>query len=139
MLRALGVPDRHLDGSDEDKNEPLEMLGGRSARYAMQTLGTEWGRHLIAPNIWADAARQHYNGRIDAGERIVFDDVRFENECLAIMELGGLLVEIVRPNITYVRDAHPSEQLDFEAPITLANTGLEGALRENLVKEWRKL
>src|SRR5690606_32540033 len=36
---------------ERHKEEPLPWLGV-SPRYMMQTLGTEWGRTMIHPDIW---------------------------------------------------------------------------------------
>ncbi len=50
MLDAIGVPYECLYG--DRKEEPLEMLSGRSARYAMQTLGEKWGRQGMHSDFW---------------------------------------------------------------------------------------
>ena len=45
------------------KESPMESLGGRTARHAMQTLGTEWGRDLISPSLWTDAWKRSVGHR----------------------------------------------------------------------------
>lgn len=89
MMVALGVPPKYVFGSKEDKEAPLDILCGRSARYAMRTLGTEWGRDLISPNFWVHHWKRRAYGRL-----VVVDDVRFENEVVAIEELHGLVIRI---------------------------------------------
>ena len=42
MLYQLGLGEAHIEGAL--KEVPCELLGGKTPRYAMQTLGTEWGR-----------------------------------------------------------------------------------------------
>ena len=44
-----------LWGPSEKRNEPHDRLGGLTARKALQTLGTEWGRACYE-NVWVDYA-----------------------------------------------------------------------------------
>ena len=53
MLKALGLTEQQIDG--DLKEVPCELLGGKTPRHAMQTLGTEWGRDLISQNLWVKA------------------------------------------------------------------------------------
>lgn len=92
MLSALGVDREVLDGPREMKEVPLECLGGITARHAMQTLGTEWGRQCMRPDFWIHQWSRgvaHFN-------RVVADDVRFQNEADAIRALGGTVYRIDR-------------------------------------------
>ena len=41
MLRVLGLSDEQLDGNL--KEVPTDLLYGKTPRWAMQSLGTEWG------------------------------------------------------------------------------------------------
>jgi len=102
MLRALGVSDHHLCF---DKEAPVPVLCGKSARHAMQRLGTEFGRGMIGEGIWIEAARQRLTIR---SEPVVFDDVRFDNEARMIREMGGLVVELSKPGVAY-SNLHASE------------------------------
>jgi len=106
FLRYRGVSDgvaRHaLEG--DLKERPLSELGYRSMRYAMQTLGTEWGRDLMAPDIWIEAAMD----RARLFSRVVISDVRFPNEVAAIRSRGGRVFWIERPGLQ-ADDAHISE------------------------------
>lgn len=108
MLEAVGVPLANLYGDQDDKAKPLDVLCGKSARHAMQTLGTEWGRQCIGPDFWARAwcsvAAQHPEG-------VVADDVRFPNEAEAIRSLGGLVICIVPSKFAgaHVKTGHASE------------------------------
>ncbi len=107
MLEAAGVPERHLYGSPADKAEPLYVLGGVSARKAMQTLGTEWGRALH-PDLWVRL------WEAGAGEGCIADDVRFVNEAQSIRRAGGCVIQVVRSLADVERPAqHASE--DFMA------------------------
>jgi hypothetical protein len=92
MLRSLGLNDLEINGTL--KEEPCDLLGGRSPRYAMQRLGTEWGRDLIHPNIWVELWRRDSERLIAAGHSVVADDCRFENEAKVLRDLGGKIVHI---------------------------------------------
>lgn len=117
MLRALGIPEACLTGTPEQKESPLDLFGGKSARHAMQTLGTEWGRNCIAPDFWARAWSAQVSGRRHAryewsigAENIVADDVRFPQEAEVIQKLRGRVICVVRSMADFnVTPKHPSE------------------------------
>lgn len=69
---------------------------GLTPRYALQTLGTEWGR-AQDPSMWflfaeATALKQGH-------EICVVPDVRFLNEAAFIAQRVGTLIEVLRPNV----------------------------------------
>jgi hypothetical protein len=132
MLEALGVSERHLYGSQADKLEPLDILGGKSARQALQLLGTEWGREMICPDLWERAWRAGVPRK-----GCIADDVRFPNEVDAIQSLGGTVICIVRSGLDFSRKPkHPSE--DFGAlPYDrfVINNGSVQDLRDRLRKQ----
>lgn len=80
MLRAIGV-----DCSD-DKKAVVSDDYGVTPRHMMQTLGTEWGRHMIDGDIWVKAF-----ARLNAGKCVIVPDVRFENEADLVREHGVLI------------------------------------------------
>ncbi|SKB50576.1 adenylate kinase [Luteibacter sp. 22Crub2.1] len=112
VSNITGIPYPELvDGPA--KEAPLAEFGGKSPRQMMQTLGTEWGRELIHPDIWIAAARRRLEDHLtwDAPLRphiAVFADVRFENEAAMIRELGGRIVHLSRPGAAIV-STHVSE------------------------------
>lgn len=123
MLAALpGVDWRTLDGSKEVKEIPLEMFNGKTLRHAMQTLGTEWGRHQFGDDFWVNMWTQGI-GEMD---RIVCDDVRFPNEARMIRDKGGILIRIDRQVAgTTINVGHASEKIDLILPDhTINNDGL---------------
>lgn len=101
-----------LKDLEERKEEPQDALNGKTPRYAMQTLGTEWGRNLIGKNFWADIgirrAVEQFWPLFD-GKGVVFTDVRFENEAEAIRKAGGTIIHIRRPGVG-IQSNHASEQ-----------------------------
>lgn len=105
MLYALGFTKWHFG---EGKNTPLDWLDGKTPREIMQTLGTEWGRTLVHPDLWVRLAKRTAENLLAAGARgIVIDDVRFDNEAKIIRELGGLVIGIERPGLSTM--SHASE------------------------------
>jgi hypothetical protein len=100
-----------LPGALEDrkfKETRLPWLG-KSPREMLQTLGTEWGRQLVDPDIWLTLMVRRWEMVKAMGlPGMVVTDVRFDNEAFKIRHMGGAVIEIVRPNITPVA-AHASE------------------------------
>jgi hypothetical protein len=88
MLYALGFSVRDIEG--DKKEEPHALLNGKSPRFAMQTLGTEWGRNIIGENFWVD----HWRYSVEGLDHVVVEDCRFPNEADAIRALGGVIIEV---------------------------------------------
>ena len=53
----------------------------------MQTLGTEWGRECIGPEVWVDVWKSNVQKWLDGGLNVVVDDMRFPNEWDAVKAL----------------------------------------------------
>ena len=100
----------YLEG--KHKNTPIEWAGGKSMRQLMQTLGTEWGRTYVDPDVWMNITQQRIMAIVAAGGNVVVDDMRFENEFRMISELPvpTALVRVTRPHVerTYA-GLHASE------------------------------
>lgn len=97
-----------------DKLAPLDDFKGVTKRSLMQTLGTEWGRNMVHPDLWVHMAEQRIKRLISKYgslyNKIVFDDVRFENEALWIRANGGIIVHIERMEREAQSDGHASEK-----------------------------
>jgi hypothetical protein len=105
MLRAIGLSDSHIEG---DKKEiPLPLLCGKTARHAMQTLGTDWGRGMLGDDLWVNLWAERARVMHDFHDKVVADDVRFVNEIEAIHQLGGIVMYIRRGG--FGSDGHASE------------------------------
>lgn len=96
LLTYAGVPERELTRYSEGdlKETPLDMLEGKTPRHVMVTLGTEWGRDLIGPDLWVNLAMQPILDHLAAGRSVVVDDCRFVNEAREIIKLGGHVAKI---------------------------------------------
>ena len=97
MLRAIGLGPAELEGNK--KGLPSRLLGGKSPRYAMQTLGTDWGRSMIHDNLWINIWRSRAKDILADGLPVVCDDARFQNEAEIVRDLGGEIWNIKRPAI----------------------------------------
>ena len=120
MLVPLGVDmnDPYWQARKEDVIPAL----GVSPRRMMQTLGTEWGRQLINPDLWIIMAHQRL---LQNGPGMVIPDVRFENEAAWIRKHGGWIIHVIRPEAKAV-EAHASEDgieiLDADAQLFNSGT-----------------
>ncbi len=85
-LAAMGIPE---PATQALKEEIIPELGV-SWRHCAQTLGTEWGRRRVNPDIWVKLTIAN----LKEDGRYVFDDVRFENESMAIRSAGGVIVHL---------------------------------------------
>lgn len=133
MLKALGLTHEEVDG--RMKEAPCKLLGGRTPRWAMQALGTEWGRELIDDDIWVRA----WKNNLTDPDSTVADDVRYWNEAKAIRDLGGRVIKIVRYGIMAdIEVDHPSETLDFDVDAVVLNNGDLEDLARNISKAVEK-
>jgi len=106
MLSALGLTAEQLTGQPDVRKRPSDLLGGKSPRYAMETLGTDWGRRMISLDIWANAVEARIRAMWIAGPLpIVIDDLRFPSDWAVVGRLGGMLVRVVRPGVGSARSA----------------------------------
>lgn len=114
MLKALGLNDEQLDG---DLKEVVDERFGHTPRYMMQTLGTEWARNTIDPEIWVKAVFYTLESYV------VLSDVRFDNEAEMVRD-KGLLIHMVGRN-KIIPDTHGSEAgVEFiEGDLKIHNTG----------------
>lgn len=99
-----------------------------SPRYALQTLGTEFGRDCY-PNVWVDYALRkakeldgaegvHYDAKLGIFrcarpriEGVAISDVRFWNELESIRKAGGKVIRVKRSGagLGGANGLHPSE------------------------------
>lgn len=109
FYRSIGLYDAEIERRIEGdlKEVPDPFLNGRTPRYAMQTLGTEWGRDLIAKDFWIDTFTRRVANYKEFAPLVV-DDCRFTNEVAAIQKVGGLIVKVWRPDLKPDL-SHPSE------------------------------
>lgn len=116
--------ERMMEGDRKEMTSSAFM--GRSPRHAMQTLGTEWGRDLIHPDLWIDTFNRRAHRMLEAGDGVVVTDVRFPNEVDAIRKLGGRVFRVMRGenmdvathDLYVAAQRHPSEALVKDLAVT---------------------
>lgn len=119
MLKPIGV-DMDNPYWNAHKEEVIPALGV-SPRKLMQTLGTEWGRNLINPELWLILARQRLLNR---GPGMIVADVRFENEAAWVRKCGGLIVHVIRRDATAVEEHSSESGIEvLPADVQLFNSG----------------
>lgn len=122
LYRCAGLDEETIESKIEGhlKEEPCEILMGKTPRYAMQKLGHEW-RNLFGAELWS----RIWTSRVASLEEpVVCTDIRYPHEVDALKELGGILVKIERPGLE-VDLSHASERGIplLEADVVLTNSG----------------
>lgn len=137
MMRAIGLGDDHIEG--DLKETPCPLLQGKTPRFAMQTLGTNWARDMISPELWTGLWLNTANDVLNHGGRVVCDDCRFDNESDAVRAIGGVVVEIKGRG--GIAGGHVSEQ-GCDSDLVLRNDGsiqdLQRRADELLYGSWRQ-
>ena len=106
MLKQILPPGDWLGERKEDQLPGFPE--GITARVALQTLGTEWGRNLDS-DIWVKAAMREAEYFLHTDSKVIFDDVRFANEAVAIRNAGGRVYRVSRKGFEASTDNHISE------------------------------
>lgn len=94
-----------------DREKPIDWLG-KSPRQLMQTLGTEWGRNQVHPELWVMLTEQKVKNAVEFNLPLVISDVRFYNEANMILKHGGELWFVSR-NTSEQVNPHSSETADW--------------------------
>ena len=98
--------------ADRQFKEAIDPEWGVSPRHALQTLGTQWGRDLINPEIWTTVTKRRIREHIERGFLAIVDDVRFDNEAQMLVSCFDATIIEVLP------DAHSPEAMK-KVPVTL--------------------
>lgn len=112
-----------LDGDLKEK--PIPMWNNVTTRYLMQTLGTDWGRNMVHPEMWVRAAMTEILYAVEDKETpVVVDDMRFPNEYDAMARQGATLIRVETPE-QQASAAHASEGAlnDHHFDYTIVNDG----------------
>ena len=123
MLKAIGLSDEHTEGSL--KEVPCDLLSGRTPRYAMQTLGTEWARDIMEKDFWLNLWRT----QAQKYEKLVGEDCRFGNEAGLVKSMGGNLWRINRLGYDYSGHSSETEMEDLNCDCVINNHSNEADLR----------
>jgi predicted kinase len=122
MLRALfytaGVSNEETEKwiEGEYKETKSSVLRGKTPRFAMQQLGTEWGRQVIGDDLWTATLERAMR---DTGKNVVVTDLRFPNERAVLSSYNAKLFKIERG--ISPTDVHESERYVTEMSIPVIN------------------
>lgn len=139
MARALLVRCGYsLDGADRlltdrvAKEAPIDGLGV-SPRRLLQTLGTDWGRDQIKPDLWVMIWQRRTLSATRSGCSVITDDCRFPDEAERVRELGGLVIRLIRPQAASIAASdHRSEAGCGRVSCTIVNDGPREQLEHHL-------
>jgi len=120
---------KHINGFLKEK--PIPQLCGRSARFAMQKLGTEY-RQMIGEDLWTNILLNKI--KMEPLKNFVISDVRFQTEVDALRQVEGVIIRINRPMLNFEQDLHRSEQeiSELEVDFDIQNDGTLDDLRKAL-------
>lgn len=105
LTRGLGLP-RKFTTDPTLKEGPNPLLNHKTPRYAMQTLGYEWGRQYLGEDFWV----KHLANRMPKDRNIVIDDVRFDNEVQWLQTQNATFIHIFNEGGYEKTESHASEQ-----------------------------
>lgn len=73
------------------KNIPLKVLGGKTPRQVMQSLGTEWGRSMVNEKLWTSVVIEEIVSIMDTNgvTHFCISDYRFDNEYQDLVDAFG--------------------------------------------------
>jgi hypothetical protein len=152
---VYGLPIEYMYDA-ELKEQELDQLDGKTSRFALQHVGTEGFRTVVA-NTWVNYVYRRLvklneqENKINSGwwrsklvkmgvlKRYEFcvciNDLRFPNEAQALAKIGATIIYVTRPNI--VAGSHASEALVAEtgeqyAHLTLTNSGTKQDMWDKL-------
>jgi len=137
MLACAGVSGSRLTDMIDGplKETPCDELAGKTPRFALQRLGTEWGRDFISQNIWVDTTMaQVQQVQAENNKSVVIDDVRFPNEVRAIKDAGGRIFRVMRDHDPIPESGHKSEGQILEFDECVMNIGSVVELENQIAK-----
>lgn len=92
LASMLMVPLEKMEDNDW-RETPLPDIG-KTPRELMLSLGTEWGRGMVHPDLWVLMEKRGSWASNLSGS--LYTDVRFDNEAEWIRSEGGVIIEVVR-------------------------------------------
>lgn len=110
MLRGYGVGGPRLAGYlFGAEKETIIPEVGKSARFLMRTLATEWGRDTVSQDIWVDIARSRITRALADGRYVIVDDLRFRSEYEMLRSLDCRSILVRRPSHEDLSSTHQSD------------------------------
>ena len=124
-----------------DRKEEVVPGVGATVRHMLRTLGTDWGRNMVNPDLWLNIAKRSVEANWEVGWPVVVDDARFPNEFDFVKSMGGVTVRLHRPELEGVNAGHQSDgALDgMKFDYYFMDGNLETAINgmDKIVGEWK--
>lgn len=132
----------HDDVFTEAGKKRFVETWGMSVREILQKEGTEATKSFWGEDFWIKRWRMSYDTYIQRGvENIIATDCRFDLEAKAIVDLGGYVIRVIRPDadspLNEQQKQHASEQgiSDKYVHKTFVNNSTQAAFKL-AVAEW---
>lgn len=109
FLNSAGYEHERIESLLYEQKENRIPEFGVTSRHLLQTIGTEWGRECISPDVWVKVWHHNVMKWLDGGLNVVVDDMRFPNEWEAVKALEGECWYITRPRTEKYETEHASE------------------------------
>lgn len=113
---------------DYDNLAPLLFLYNNNISIKIRVLLQYYGTNIIRNHFWREAFIRYtinkaFDIRNSKGQCIIAD-ARFDNECEAIIDCGGMIIRVDRKSNNYNHDSHESEQITINKDdYVIDNTG----------------
>ncbi len=109
-----------------------------TVRKALQIVGTDFGRNMIHKDFWVFQEERKIKD-YEKYVTLIYDDVRFPNECDLIHKYNGIIIYLHRDfktDFTEVEQEHQSEKaLDFDKVDIFLNVPNDIKIAKEIVNE----
>ncbi|QIW87888.1 deoxynucleotide monophosphate kinase [Agrobacterium phage OLIVR5] len=126
VVAATGIPMEDFQNK-EIRELPDPRLGGRSIQYALNTLGSEWGRKMMFEEIWTNRAfKNEEDDMIN-----IFDNVRFTNELEGVRKGSKSVLFAIKNRDVKNDGSYPEKEiakLQKQCDFVIDNTGQQFAM-----------
>lgn len=91
--------------------EVVDEFWDITPRSFLQMVGTDLFRTHWRSDVWIKLAKKKIQPLLDAGRSVVIPDIRFDDEALFVIEMGGVVIQIDRLGqmLTGTEASHSSE------------------------------
>lgn len=127
-IKDADVVINDIDEFDYDNLSPLLFLYNNNISIKIRVLLQYYGTNIIRNHFWREAFIRYtinkaFDIRNSKGQCIIAD-ARFDNECEAIKQCGGMIIRIDRKSNNDNHDSHESEQITINKDdYVIDNTG----------------
>jgi len=102
----FGFTNEQVYGEEKDVVDPF---WGFTPRDVQLSLGTEWGREMVHPDIWVKALEQKIKHSAEIPYRLlIIDDLRFVNEARMLKVYASVLLRVENNRVQQDK-SHPTE------------------------------